>query len=550
MLESSPKAEAFSVLIVDQHPALARSIAHVLSSEIAQVQHASSLEEAREEVARHVPEVAVMGLEGADGLTLLLELLALDQAPELILHVESSASPVARWAARHHQQEVFEKPAQAEMLLDGILRLIRHRRGGPESVRVPVTNSGIARIIGEAPAIVALREQILRVAEFPTVSVLVSGETGTGKELVARAIHEVSSPDGPFVSVSCGAIPGSRFESELFGLDAGAFTGGRSQSPGLFGEASGGTIFLDEVGQLPEAIQTKLLRALETRCFLPVGARRAQPLRARIISGSNPMLSSARRTLPPDLYYRLAGFYMDTPPLREREEDLPILADHFLRAFCRLHGRPLMSLSAEAAEALRKHRWPGNIREFRAVIESAAVCTPENQLEAQHIREALSARGAPLSSRPDPREAAPETWSSQAEGQGLASPTMPGAPAPSLAVASSIGQQAGQSAADELPPRTVREGQTGRLASPEPGVASTSFPEGVPPSSGTALVGKRGLFETLPELEEFVISDVFRECQGNLSMAARTLGIPRSTLRDRLKKYGIELPASTRNKSS
>lgn len=547
----------FSVLIVDDQPAVARAIARVIASHDAEVQVASSLDEARKAVFHQSPDVAVMGLEGGDGLSLLVELMSLDTAPEVIVHAESPSSPAARWAAAHNLQEVFEKPAEPKVLLDWTLRLLRRRRGEPESVRLPGMEAGLGRIIGHAPAIAAIREQILRVAEFPTMSVLVCGETGTGKELIARAIHELSCPDAPFVSVNCAAIPESLFESEVFGHSPGAFTGAQGRRTGLLEEATGGTFFLDEVGELPAAMQPKLLRALETRRFRPVGANREQPLAARIISATNRTLTQARETFRPDLYYRLAGFSIDSPPLRDRAEDLSILAELFLRAFCRLHGRPMMSLTSEAVQALRKHRWPGNVRELRGVIESAAISARENRIEVDQIREALSSRGARLSSLPAPGEAVPQTWSSESHAARFLAPPSPGAFELERLGKPSGATRSPFSPVDETPPQTIREGQPARTSpsgeeasSNDEAAPSTSWMEGAPPSSGTALVGKRGLFETLPELEEFVISDVFRECQGNLSMAARTLGIPRSTLRDRLKKYGIELPANTRHKSS
>jgi len=235
--------------------------------------------------------------------------------------------------------------------------------------------SALAAIIGEDPLLRAVLLRATRVAPT-TMPVLVTGESGTGKELLARALHDLGpTPAGPFVAVNCGALPRELAESELFGHERGAFTGAAARRSGWFEEASGGTLVLDEIGELPLELQPKLLRVLETGRLRRVGGAGEAAVRVRVVAMTLRDLERevARRAFREDLYYRLAGFHLALPPLRHRRDDIPLLAAHFLRELEPELGP--RRLDAAALAALRAARWVGNVRELRNVLRRAAVLT-------------------------------------------------------------------------------------------------------------------------------------------------------------------------------
>jgi DNA-binding NtrC family response regulator len=239
-----------------------------------------------------------------------------------------------------------------------------------------------AAILGDDPPLRALLARAALVART-SVPVLVTGESGTGKELLARALHELGpAPAGPFVAVNCGALPRELAESELFGHERGAFTGAGTRRAGLFEEASGGTLVLDEIGELPLDLQPKLLRALETGRVRRVGGTGEVAVRVRVVAMTLRDLASevARRTFREDLFYRLAGFHLALPTLRARRDDVPLLAAAFLREIEREVGP--RRFEASAVEALRRAAWPGNVRELRNVVRRAAILSNENITEA------------------------------------------------------------------------------------------------------------------------------------------------------------------------
>jgi DNA-binding NtrC family response regulator len=242
--------------------------------------------------------------------------------------------------------------------------------------------TALAAIIGEDPALRFVLTRAVRVA--PTMMpVLVTGESGTGKELLARALHELGpAPAGPFVAVNCGALPRELAESELFGHERGAFTGAAGRRSGWFEEASGGTLVLDEIGELPLELQPKLLRVLETGRLRRVGGSGEAAVRVRVIAMTLRDLEGevARRAFREDLYYRLAGFHLALPPLRQRRADIPLLAQHFLREIEPEVG--VRRLEAAALVAMQAARWAGNVRELRNVLRRAAILTRDQIGEA------------------------------------------------------------------------------------------------------------------------------------------------------------------------
>ena len=231
------------------------------------------------------------------------------------------------------------------------------------------------QLIGNSPALEAVLEQVERVAPMDS-TVLIQGETGTGKELIARAIHNISSRCGrPFVKLNCAAIPLDLLESELFGHERGAFTGAIAQRIGRFELADKGTLFLDEVGDIPLALQPKLLRVLQEQEFERLGSTRTHKGDVRLVAATNRDLTEMvnRGEFRGDLYYRLNVFPILLPPLRERREDIPVLVTHFVEVFCRRMGKQIKHIPPETMSALSSHWWPGNVRELQNLIERAVI---------------------------------------------------------------------------------------------------------------------------------------------------------------------------------
>jgi two-component system response regulator PilR (NtrC family) len=275
------------------------------------------------------------------------------------------------------------KPHELEVRVNGALEKIRLAR---ENAILRERLEGRQGLVGRSPAMRALYQMVEKVAPART-TVLITGESGTGKELVARALHGKSPrASAPFVPVNCVAIPEGLIESELFGHVKGAFTGAQGPRPGLFQAANGGTLFLDEVGELPVPLQVKLLRAIQERRVRAVGADEDEEIDVRLIAASNRDLAAevAAGRFREDLYYRLNVIQLRVPPLRERREDVMLLADHFLRRFEAEHGRERLDLSREAKKRLDAYDFPGNVRELENLVERAVTLSdgPEVTLDA------------------------------------------------------------------------------------------------------------------------------------------------------------------------
>ncbi len=261
---------------------------------------------------------------------------------------------------------------------------IRRTGGGPRPV--------VTRPIGKARRFL----DVLRLADIiaPTDStVLLGGESGTGKEVLARYIHDASlRAEGPFLSINCGALPETLLESELFGHVKGSFTGAVRDKQGLFAAARGGTFFLDEVGEMPPSLQVKLLRVLQQREVIPVGATEALPVDVRIVAATNRELEEEvrRGNFRSDLFYRLNVLALELPPLRDRRDDLLLLIDHFLTEMAAERGMEPKALTAEALDAVMVYEWPGNVRELQNALEHAMVLTKGNLIEPQHLPERIT----------------------------------------------------------------------------------------------------------------------------------------------------------------
>lgn len=266
----------------------------------------------------------------------------------------------------------------------------------------------VGEIVSRSPLMQRLFEVIPSIAKSPS-TVLITGETGTGKELMARTIHALSRRSkGPFVALNCGALPDSLLESELFGYKAGAFTGATRDKPGRFSLANSGTLFLDEIGEISPALQVRLLRVLQERCFEPLGGTAPLQVDVRIITATNRDLTELVKagSFREDLYYRINVVRLELPPLRRRKEDIPLLVDQFITTFNHLHHATVQGITPDALSLLMAHDWPGNVRELENCIERAFVLCPDGMLQIAHLPDELTrhaVRDVQPNSLPDAR---------------------------------------------------------------------------------------------------------------------------------------------------
>ena len=337
----------------------------------------SAMDDARAALRRNKPDLVV--LTGAVHEPPALELVALarDQEVFTLALLEPTDDVQSDRVARLGATLALEKPVKSDEVVQTVRRLIDRRRLQQHT-----------GIIGESAA---MQEVLVRIEQMAPVSstVLIEGESGTGKELVARAIHDLSPRRGkPFIAVNCAALPETLLESELFGHEKGAFTGAAERRLGRFELADKGTIFLDEIGEMPPSTQVKLLRVLENRAFFRVGGTQPIKVDVRVIAATNKHLREqvASGEFRADLYYRLNVLNIYLPPLRERREDIPLLVRRFIREFVRCqHDRPFRGITAEAMQLLVNAPWPGNVRQLRNLIESMVVLAPGTEIRASDI---------------------------------------------------------------------------------------------------------------------------------------------------------------------
>ncbi|MCS7191318.1 MAG: sigma-54 dependent transcriptional regulator [Fimbriimonadales bacterium] len=311
-----------------------------------------------------------------------LELLkrARERYPHLrvILMTAYGTIPTAVEAMRAGAYDFLTKPLDMEVLRKVVRNALREPAVAPKTAPRTSPRRKHVEFIGQSPAIQEILATVERVADTRT-TVLITGESGTGKELIARMLHERSSrANKPFVAVSCAAIPETLLEVELFGAVKGAYTGAETDRIGKFEAANGGTLFLDEIGDIPPLIQVKLLRVLQEREIERLGSNTPIPIDVRLVAATNRDLEAAVEagTFRSDLFYRLQVVHIHLPPLRERREDIPLLANHFLRKFAEENKRNLRDISPEAMRILQSACWRGNVRELENVIESAVVLAP------------------------------------------------------------------------------------------------------------------------------------------------------------------------------
>lgn len=458
-----------AILVIDDEPLLLRNILTYLRNIGHVAEGVDTVAGGVERWRRMQPDIVLVdhNLPDGTGLEFIGLIRAEDRWTKLVMMTAHGGVDLAVAAMKAGADDYLTKPVslgEIGILVGKMAAQMRLETAAEYATARAQSTGSLDRIVGQSPAVQKMKQRIrfLGAAErngsesgkFAGPAVLILGETGTGKELVARALHfDGVRASQPFIEINCATLPEQLVESELFGHERGAFTGAGERKVGLFQAAEGGTLFLDEVGELPHGQQAKLLKAIEERVIRPVGSVRDRPIDVRLIAATNALLEDRVRQgeFRADLLYRLNTITIDVPPLRERGDDILLIARHFMAEFGRRYGRERLSLAPAAERALMRHSWPGNIRELRNAIEQAALLC---------AREVIEERDLGLRDVPD------------------------------LAVTASV---AGRS-------------------------------------------DRAGLVET----EQSLIVNALRQHHGNVTLAAKMLGVSRDTLRYRMEKHSLK----------
>lgn len=446
------------LLLVDDDDVFVRGLSREMSLLGWQTQTAPNAESALSILRQNEFDALLVDfrMPGADGVHVLSEVSRMQRRPVAVLLSGYLTVETTVRAIQDGANDVLEKPIAASDLDVRLRALLAARRSPSLEGASADVSGGLSKVLGETPSIRAVREQMQTAARYPELCLTIVGESGTGKEQIAEIIHSLAAPVGRYLPVKLTAIPDHLIEVELFGSEA---QGSLERRPGLLELAGPGTLFFNELGELPPHLHRKLLHAIETRTFRRVGGEQDLPLKARLIAGTR------RRTPAPEfaeLYERIGSFTIHLPALRDRLTDIELIAAHVLQDVAQRRKRATPhTISAGGLEVLLRHGWPGNVRELELVLAGAADSANHSSLSAEELSDAIATHGMPTDT-------------------GVAN-----------------------------------DG------------ASGTFPTSQPQS------------EPLRTLERRMITDAWRTSGRNLSAAARSLGLPRTTLRDRLKKYGL-----------
>lgn len=386
-----------TILIVDDEQSIRESLDGILQDEGFRTLVAETGEEALAVLGEETPDLVLLDiwLPGIDGLETLRRIRENHQEQVVIMMSGHGTIETAVKATKLGAYDFIEKPLSLEKVLISIENALKVNRLVEENRSLKAKMAKEYEMVGCSTAIQSLKEQI-GIAAPTSGWVLITGENGTGKELVARAIHHYSKrSDKPFVEVNCAAIPEELIESELFGHEKGAFTGATAQRKGKFDQAHEGSLFLDEIGDMSLKTQAKILRILQERKFERVGGNRTIEVDVRVIAATNKDLEEEIQdgNFRQDLYYRLNVLPFHVPPLRERSEDIPLLAKHFLAYFCSKESREIKTLEQDAIEALTAYSWPGNVRELKNIVERLVIMSPHRTIGYDDLPSSIQKSG-------------------------------------------------------------------------------------------------------------------------------------------------------------
>jgi len=384
-------SRAPSLLIVDDELHVRESLSRWFIEDGYEVETADSARGALALLGRRRFDVVITDIKmpGMDGLELLRRIREVDPGVSIILITAYASVSTAVEALKAGAYDYLVKPFDPEELSRVVEKACEHVRLKEENTALKqrLATAGRELVVGESQAMKRVMALVDSVAPTDT-TVMIRGESGTGKELIARLIHAKSPRAfGPMVAVNCGALPEGILESELFGHEKGSFTGATGRRKGKLELADGGTLFLDEIGEVPAKVQVELLRALEEKQIVRVGGTQPVPVDFRVVCATNRDLEEALRdgSFREDLYYRIAVFRIDLPPLRERTEDIMPIAEHYLQRFSQAMGRRVTGFSEEARRVMLAYGWPGNIRELVNAVERALVVCPEGEIGPEHL---------------------------------------------------------------------------------------------------------------------------------------------------------------------
>jgi DNA-binding NtrC family response regulator len=390
------------VLVVDDEPSILSTLKKALSLEGYAVDVAGGIQIAQERLAKKSYDVLLLdvALPDGDGVELLERFKKSGDDAQVVMMSGHATIDVAVRATKLGAFDFLEKPLSTDRLLVVLENALRLSRAEQEARELRAEAGYLEELVGDSRGMRELGDQVARAARS-SASVLLTGERGTGKELVARAIHRASPrASGPLEKLNCAAVPAELIESELFGHEVGSFTGATKQRRGKFERAHHGTLFLDEVGDMPLAMQAKLLRVLQERELERVGGSELIKIDVRVVAATNKDLVAAceKGDFRADLYDRLNVVPLAIPPLRSRREDIPALAEHFLALAARANTRPGVRLTPDALEALRRYAFPGNVRELKNIMERLVILSPDDTITAAEVERSLGVAGAPQTS--------------------------------------------------------------------------------------------------------------------------------------------------------
>jgi two-component system nitrogen regulation response regulator NtrX len=379
------------ILVVDDEPGIRQSLSGILEDDGYAVEAVESGEACLAALPGAGFELVLLDiwLPGIDGMEVLARIqeIPFGERPVVVVISGHGSIEAAVKATKLGAFDFLEKPLSIQKVTVVVKNGLEHRSLSIENSRLKGDSGSRWRIIGESVPMKALRQQLTLMAGT-NGRVLIYGESGTGKELVAHALHQLSPRAAePFVEVNCAAIPEELIESELFGHNKGSFAGAQEAKIGKFQKADAGTLFLDEVGDMSLRTQSKVLRVIEEQRFEPVGASESVQVDVRVVASTNKNLDEEieHGNFREDLFYRLNVIPFNVPPLRDRREDIPLLAEHFLREFTTAYGRKPKELTPEAFKVLAEYHWPGNVRELKNLIERIVILNPQVRVDARHI---------------------------------------------------------------------------------------------------------------------------------------------------------------------